>query len=142
MEGIVSVERGQKLNPWCWLLLFCKFWDFHSGEDSSRGLPGCDDVWSCDRDTNVSNYQRWSHQGPLKRWYPYHNTTQRHNEEDLGLKHHHRENLKARTMPVKSVKYNLKVSHRLHVVIVTVTPTSKVRCPPFHAMLVLLMVGN
>jgi len=47
----------EKLIPTTWLWtpapvnksLLRKIWDFHSGEDSSRGLLGCETMWCCGR---------------------------------------------------------------------------------------------
>jgi hypothetical protein len=53
-----------------------KFWGFHGGDISSRGLLDCDALLSCGM--IISTFQRsmlppsseWREHGPLKSWYP------------------------------------------------------------------------
>jgi hypothetical protein len=52
----------------------CEIWGYHSGEDSGRGLLGCDVVsrWGRIRKfrRNILTPWIWKQQGPPKRWYP------------------------------------------------------------------------
>jgi hypothetical protein len=84
----LCVYSFEFLNQWIDCLGIC-YESYAIGVDSvrSRGLLGCGAVYCCGRMET-----KWTSETLVF----YHNTTRRHNSEELKLKHHRREGLKIR----------------------------------------------